>query len=166
MSETGERARPTISSAMQSTDGLVRTAGREFLLHFYAALRTLKLYPVENEQVQHALDDLQKSAKSLLQIEEPLEVRISGEFIFVNATRLRLNLDNYASFGHVLITLAASGVGVMTVDEEVKRRDWQVFVSLLLQAASTPPAADKLTDLNQKMIQGGVTNVSVDPPID
>jgi HD-GYP domain-containing protein (c-di-GMP phosphodiesterase class II) len=54
----------------------------------------------------------------------------------------------------------------MTVDEEVKRRDWQVFVSLLLQAASTPPAADKLTDLHQKMIQGGVTNVSVDPPID
>lgn len=166
MTDAPERARPTISDAMQSTDGLVRTAGREFLLNFYAALRTLKLYPVENEQVQRALDDLQRSAQTLMQIEDPLEVRISGEFIFVNATRLRLNLDNYASFGHVLTTFAASGVGVMTVDQEVERRDWQVFVSLLLASASTPTALDKLTQLHQKMMQGGITNISVDPPLD
>ena len=166
MTDTGERARPTISSTMQSTDGLIRTAGREFLVHFYATLRTLKLYPVENEQVQRALDDLDKSARTLIEIEDPLEIRISGEFIFVNAIRLRLNLDNYASFGHVLNIFAASGVGVMTVDGEVERRDWQIFVSLLLASASTPPAADKLTDFHQKMLQGGVTNISVDPPVD
>ncbi|MDH5198869.1 MAG: hypothetical protein OEY20_16630, partial [Gemmatimonadota bacterium] len=110
MSDTErQRTRPTLSDAIQSTDGLVRHAGRQFLLNLYAALRSLKLYPVENEQVQRALDDLHQGARALLDVEDQLEVRISGEFIFVNATRLRLNLDNYATFSHVLGVLRQNG---------------------------------------------------------
>ena len=35
-------------------------------------------------------------------LEADLEIRLAGDFIFVNATRLRLELDNYASFSHIL----------------------------------------------------------------
>jgi hypothetical protein len=47
-----------MADAMQSTESLLRQGGRGFLITFYAALRSLRLYPVENDQVQHALDDL------------------------------------------------------------------------------------------------------------
>jgi HD-GYP domain-containing protein (c-di-GMP phosphodiesterase class II) len=160
----GERRRSTIADAMQTTEGLVRQGGRQFLLNFYAVLRSLKLYPVENEQVQRGLDELHQSAMALLQVEDQLEVRISGEFIFVNATRLRLNLDNYASFSHVLSTLRAAGIGVVRVDEHVERREWQVFASLLLGAGTRDPSPSKLTELYQRMMQGGVTHITVDPP--
>ncbi len=70
--------------------------------------RSLKLYPVENATVQKALDDLDATAAApLLAIEAELEVRLAGDFIFVNATRLRLELDNYASFSHILAVLRA-----------------------------------------------------------
>ncbi|MDH3496879.1 MAG: HD domain-containing protein [Gemmatimonadota bacterium] len=158
------RPRTTIADAMQTTEGLVRHAGRQFLLHFYAVLRTLKLYPIENELAQRALDELHQSALSLLQVEDQLEVRLSGEFIFVNATRLRLNLDNYASFSHVLGTLRNAGVGVMSVDEHVERREWQVFASLLLASGAREPSPNRLTELYQRMLQGSVTHITVEPP--
>jgi HD-GYP domain-containing protein (c-di-GMP phosphodiesterase class II) len=164
MTEPGGERRRSIADTMQATEGLVRQGGRQFLLNFYAALRSLKLYPVENEQVQRGLDELHQSAMALLQVEDQLEVRISGEFIFVNATRLRLNLDNYASFSHVLSTLRAAGIGVVRVDEHVERREWQVFASLLLGAGSRDPSPSKLTELYQRMMQGGVTHITVDPP--
>ena len=165
MSELGgERRRSAIADALQVTEGLVRQGGRQFLLNFYAVLRSLKLYPVENEQVQRGLDELHQAALALLQVEDQLEVRISGEFIFVNATRLRLNLDNYASFSHVLTTLRAAGIGAVRVDEQVERREWQVFASLLLGAGTRDPSLSKLTELLQRLTQGGVTHISVDPP--
>ena len=160
----GRRPRSTLSDALRTTDGRVRQGGRQFLLNLYAAMRSLKLYPVENEQVQRALDELHQSARSLLEVEDQLEVRISGEFIFVNSTRLRLNLDNYATFSHVLAMLRQNGVGVVSVDERIERREWQVFVSQLLVGTMREPSPTRLSELYQKMLQGGVHHITVEPP--
>jgi len=156
--------RHSIADTLRSTDGRVRQGGRQFLLNLYAAMRSLKLYPVENEQVQRALDELHASAHQLLEVEDQLEVRITGEFIFVNATRLRLNLDNYATFSHVLAMLRQNGVGVVSVNENIERREWQVFVSLLLAGTAREPSPSRLSELYQKMLQGGVHHVTVEPP--
>ncbi len=161
--ETRE-ARTTLTDAVGTTAGLLRQTGRTFLVSFYAALRSLKLYPVENDQVQRALDELNGSARKLLDLESELEVRISGEFIFVNSTRLRLDLDNYASFSHVLMTLRQCDIGVLLVSEEVERREWQVLISLLLSFAAREADPNKLFELQQKLVQGGVTHVGVEPP--
>jgi HD-GYP domain-containing protein (c-di-GMP phosphodiesterase class II) len=157
-------ARQSIVDTMQSTEGTLRQFGRNFLVHFYAALRSLKLYPVENAQVQRSLDDVSASARTLLGIEDELEVRVAGEFIFVNGTRLRLDMDNYASFSHVLTTLRQSGVGIMRVDGAVERREWQVLISLLLTFAGRELTPNKLYELQQKLTLGGVTHVTLDPP--
>ena len=62
------------------------------------ALRSLKLYPLENDQVQRALDEVGSAAKTLHEHDAVLDVRLSREIIFVNGVRLRVDLDNYASF--------------------------------------------------------------------
>src|SRR6266700_4162318 len=127
----GGGKRPSIMETVQTTDGFLRHAGRDFLVVLYTAFRSLKLYPIENAQVQKALDDLAATTKQLLDVERELEVRIQGEFIFVNSTRLRLDLDNYASFSHILGVLQQCGIGAVRVDEGVDRKQLQVFVSLL-----------------------------------
>jgi len=148
---------------MQSTEGLLRHGGRALLVALYAALRSLKLYPLENEAVQRTLDELVQSASALLKVEEEIELRLSGEFIFVNSTRLRLDLDNYASFSHVLSSLRHSGVGVVRIDAAVERREWQAFVSLLLSGATREAG---LYELQQAMTQANVTHIEVDSPIE
>jgi HD-GYP domain-containing protein (c-di-GMP phosphodiesterase class II) len=153
-----------MADTVQNTERVLRQSGRDFLIDFYTALRSLKLYPVENEQVQRALDEVTDSANTLLGIEDELEVKVSGEFIFVNATRLRLDLDNFASFSHVLSTLRQSSVGVVRVEPGVTRREWQVFISLLLTFAARDPTPNKFFELQERLVQGGVSHVAVQPP--
>ncbi len=158
-------SRQAFADSIDERELIFRQGGREFLLAFYAALRNLRLYPVENVQVQRALDEVTASAQSLLNVDPELEVRIAGEFIFVNSTRLRLGLDNYSSFSYVLTTLRECGVGVVNVDEPVERREWQIFLSLLL-SQSQREGANKIDELVQRMAQGGVTHIDVEAPIE
>src|SRR5438067_11349513 len=88
----------SIAETIQTTDGFLRHAGREFLVVLYTSFRSLKLYPIENAQVQKALDDLAATTKHLLDVEKELELRLQGEFRVANSTCLRLDLHNYASF--------------------------------------------------------------------
>ena len=125
--------RQVLSDAMSGgSEAVFREGGREFLVAFYAALRNLKLYPVENVQVQRALDEVASTARVLLDVEPELEVRVAGEFIFVNSTRLRLALDNYSTFSHILTTLHECGIGAFHANTAVERREWQIFLALLL----------------------------------
>jgi len=158
--------RPSMMETVQTTDGFLRLAGREFLVMLYTAFRSLKLYPLENAQVQKALDDLTAATKHLLDVERELEVRLQGEFLFVNSTRLRLDLDNYASFSHILGQFRQCGVGAVRIDEGVDRRQLQIFVSLLLSYAAKEANPNKLFELGQKLTDGGVTHISVEPPLD
>jgi HD-GYP domain-containing protein (c-di-GMP phosphodiesterase class II) len=131
---TGQKPAPTYSAdsfGEMGGDSYIRRAGRGLILGLYGALRSIKLYPVENPVVQKALDDLTTGAVEVLRQEGELELRVSSEFIFVNSTRLRLDLDNYASFSHLLSLFRASGVGTLAVRPGAGRRDWLVLLSLL-----------------------------------
>src|SRR5690606_22998105 len=125
-------ARVQVSTSDASGDTYIRRAGRQLIVSIYGAMRVIRLYPPENEAVRNALSDLADSARELLEREHELELRASNEFIFINSTRLRLDLDNYASFSQILSVLRACGVGVVRVHTGAQARDWLVFLSLLL----------------------------------
>ena len=73
--------------------------GRRLLTSFYGGLRALKLYPVENAAVQQALSDLHGLMSAQLATEGSVELRVVGDFFFLNETRLRLDLSNFSTFG-------------------------------------------------------------------
>ena len=52
--------------APRAPEGQLRQGGRALLLAIYSALRSLKLYPVENATVQKALDDLEAVTRALI----------------------------------------------------------------------------------------------------
>ena len=164
MTEPGRR--PSVVDSIQTTDAFIRGAGRSFLVTLYTALRSLKLYPLENTQVQKSLDDLTASVHVLMEREKEIELRVTGEFIFVNATRLRLDLDNYASFSHVLGILKAVGVGVIRANEGVDRREWTTLLSVLLAVSARDATVNRYNELTTKLHDADVTHVAVEPPID
>ncbi|MBA2459945.1 MAG: HD domain-containing protein [Gemmatimonadales bacterium] len=144
------------------SEGQLRQRGRSLLLALYTALRSLKLYPVENATVQKALDDLDASAHSLLALESDLEVRLAGDFIFVNATRLRLELDNYASFSHVLAVLRAFEVGALRIRSTAERREWQILLSLLLTLAERGQPENRFEELHARLRSAGVQGLEIE----
>ena len=142
-------------------DAFLRQAGRSFLVSLYAALRSLKLYPVENAAVQRSLDDLEHAAGSLLTREGEIEIRVSGDFLFVNGTRLRLELDNYASFSHVQNLIRAFDIGLLVVHVGIQRREWQAFLSIVLSLAGQGTPEDRFLELAERMTRAEITNLVV-----
>ncbi|MFZ5624027.1 MAG: HD-GYP domain-containing protein [Gemmatimonadota bacterium] len=154
-----ELDRPRPSDA--ATDAFLRQSGRALLLSLHAALRSLKLYPLENATVQKALDDLMVATRPVLEAEGRIEMRLAGDFIFVNSTRLRLEMDNYASFSQLLTVFRSFEIGTLRVSEGIQRRDWQVFLSLLLSLASRAGGEEVLGELKQRMAAAEVTSIEV-----
>jgi HD-GYP domain-containing protein (c-di-GMP phosphodiesterase class II) len=155
----------TETTARTAPEGQLRQGGRVLLLALYTALRSLKLYPVENATVQKSLDDLDTATRSLLNLENDLEVRLAGDFIFVNATRLRLELDNYASFSHILGMLRAFEVGVLRIHTSTERREWQIFLSLLLSLGERGQPDERFDELAGRLGSAGVRGLEIERAI-
>ncbi|MDB4908395.1 MAG: hypothetical protein JWO05_3179 [Gemmatimonadetes bacterium] len=143
---TSQPAMPRPTMAMSAAafaetggDSYIRRAGRQLILSLYGALRSIKLYPVENAAVQKAIEDIATIAREMHASESEMELRVSGEFLFVNATRLRLDLDNYASFSHLLSLFRASGVGSLQMTTPATNKEWLILCSLLQSTGQDAP---------------------------
>jgi HD-GYP domain-containing protein (c-di-GMP phosphodiesterase class II) len=153
------------SNGRSAPDGQLRQGGRSLLLALYAALRSLKLYPLENTTVQKSLEDLHVTAVRLMEVEGELEIRMAGDFIFVNATRLRVELDNYASFSHILAVFRAFDIGALRINPGIEKREWQVFLSVLLRLAEGKPVEEPFETLLERLEQAKVTHLELDHPL-
>ena len=158
------KRRPSIADQTAAVETELRNTGRDFLIGFHTALRSLELYPPANEQVQKALDVLERSAAAVIERESELEVRLSGQLLFVNATRLRIDLRNYTSFGNVLNTMKQCGVGTIAVMDGVTRQDWQDFLLLLLSFTAREKSADFFGELRGKMVKANIGHIALEPP--
>ncbi len=162
-----EPTQPGATSGSAATgDIALRQRGRDLVVALYRALRSLKLYPLENQQVQKALDELTGAAFALLEHNHELHVRIAGELIFVNDLRLRLDLDNYAAFGHVLSTFGECGVGMVHVASSVDRREWQAFILQLLHFTARSSDPNNFFKLQQRLDMDRVAAIVIESPAD
>ncbi len=141
----------------------VRRGGRNFMIAYYAALRAIKLYPLEHSAVQKTLAELSQVAEALRAEEGELEFRVSGEFIFINSTRLRLDLSNYATFGHILALCKVAGIGAIHVGTKGTARDWTVLLSLLGAETKGSPA-ERFTEIVARLKDAKIETFQLDAP--
>jgi HD-GYP domain-containing protein (c-di-GMP phosphodiesterase class II) len=116
----------------------LQARGRELLVALHAAVRALKLYPSANNATRKALQELDQVARRTLEREGGIEIRLVGEFFFLNDARLRLDLSNFASFASLAATLTRHGIGAIVVEPEVEQGEWAHLLGLLL----VEPAAE------------------------
>lgn len=159
----GPAASPFTSDA--GGDAYIRRAGKGLILAFYAALRAIKMYPLENAAVVKSAEDLASLAGELLAREQELEIRVSGEFVFINTVRLRLDLDNYASFSHLLSVFRSSGVGSLHLRSAPPVKEWSRFLALLLVPSNDPPET-RFHQLTTKLEQQGLQVFDVGAPME
>ncbi|HMI55318.1 MAG TPA: hypothetical protein VK494_03940, partial [Gemmatimonadaceae bacterium] len=143
------------SEGEKQTGASVRRGGRNFMIAFYGALRAIKLYPLEHSAVKKTLADLAQVAEELRAEEGELEFRISGEFIFLNATRLRLDLSNYATFGHILTLCKHAGIGGIHVGTQGTARDWTFLLSLLGAETKNAPH-ERFKEIRERLAEAKV----------
>jgi HD-GYP domain-containing protein (c-di-GMP phosphodiesterase class II) len=137
--------------------------GRKLLTSFYGGLRALKLYPIENAAVQQSLSDLHALMTQLLASEGSVELRVVGDFFFLNETRLRLDLSNFSTFGSFAQALAEHGIGAVDVISGLTREEWAPFLSLLLRKGGGENAFEAF---NERLNATAVKHIDVRPEKD
>ncbi len=137
--------------------------GRKILTAFYGTMSALKLYPVENETVQTALTDLHALVERIVQLDGGLEVRVVGDFFFLNETRLRLDLSNFSTFGSFARSLHDHGIGAVEVLPGIQRSEWAPFVSMLLR---TPDAEGPYETFKERFASAPVEHLDLRPATD
>jgi HD-GYP domain-containing protein (c-di-GMP phosphodiesterase class II) len=153
--------RASDAALIKDTSALLSSEGRKFLAALYATMRSLRLYPLENQVVQRALAEVEANARLVLNREGHLQLRLAGDFVFFNDVRVRLDLGNYASFVFVRKLLESHEIGDIEARPEADIREWTSFLSLVV----TEPAGEgALEAFRQRMQQAGVENISVGPP--
>ena len=146
-------------------EAFTRSAGRTFIMALYGSLRSIRMYPPENPVVQKGLEELIAVTEELRDADGDIEFRVSGEFIFVNSTRLRLDLDNYTTFSYLLALCRACGVGVVRVKSKPAARDWTVFLNFLLAPQGDGPEA-RFAAFQKRLDTTGVVAFEVSPPVE
>jgi HD-GYP domain-containing protein (c-di-GMP phosphodiesterase class II) len=159
------RSEPVVEPREQASSSYVRKRGRDFIVSLYGAFRAIKLYPVEHVAVQKTVAELIAVCEEMLERERDLELRISGEFLFVNGTRLRLDLTNYASFGYLLRLCRAAGTGAIRVHPGSTMREWLVVMSWLDTATDLEPA-ERFAEVFDHLQRTGVPAIEIGPPLD
>lgn len=145
---------------IRDTGAMLSAEGRKLLTQLYATMRSLRLYPLENQVVQRALAEVDASTQGVLNREGRLQFRIAGDFIFFNDVRVRLDLANYASFVFVRKALEDHGIGDIEANRSADIREWTSFLSLLV----TPPEVEKPLEMfMERMEAAGVDNIKVGP---
>lgn len=150
--------------ARDASGSYLRRRGRDFVVALYGGLRAIKLYPAEHTAVQKTLAELAQLADEIVEREHELDLRISGEFLFLNAIRLRLDLTNYASFGYWLRVCKAAGIGSIKVHHGASARDWLVFLSML-DEKSGESDDNHIFEIVERLTRTNVGNIEVSPPV-
>ena len=151
-------------AAHEAADGAVRAAGRALVQSFCGAMRSLRLYPADNPVVQKSVLDLQAAAAALSAEDGGMELRIAGEFLFVNHTRLRLDLDNYAMVAYLIAQFRASGAGVLRASGDARVADWLALVTAL-NAPQGASATVRYHSLRQRLDAAGAVHLELEPPV-
>jgi HD-GYP domain-containing protein (c-di-GMP phosphodiesterase class II) len=134
--------------------------GRKILAAMYSALRSLKFYPLENETVQQALQQLHIRVTSFIAREGTLSLRVIGDFFFLNDARLRLDLRNFSAFGSIAGSLRDHKVGEVIVERGIQIQEWAPFFSLILR---TPLEEDPYEGFLEKLSGTPVERIEVRP---
>ena len=151
------RAHPGITTA---DDRGLQRRGRELLFAIAGSLRSLQLYPLENQTVVHALAELDGIARALLEKEEQITLRYVGDFFFINDLRLRIDLQSYATYGAVGRALLRHGIGELDVYRGVQLAEWTAFLALV-NGAEEPD--DRFGGFLEKLGRTAVLHLAVGP---
>lgn len=131
-----------------------RAQGTALLAAMYGSVRSLQLYPPENDVVKRSLAEVRELADRTFEHEGGLNVWVSGNYMFVNDLQVRLDLADYATLSAFREVFRKHGIGRVEVDPNADADDWQGFLMALAQepAPGQPPLEAFQLDLAQREI--------------
>ena len=134
-----------------------------FLTAAYKAIRAVKRHTIHTAEVTENFEDLARTASAIFDLDGAFEVRVSGRRLYLNAWRLYLDLENFASFDLVVATLVDAGVGWVRMEEPVGSREWKTLISQLV-LFTYESTEEGVEELRRRLSERGASTLQVGSP--
>jgi HD-GYP domain-containing protein (c-di-GMP phosphodiesterase class II) len=150
-----------MSTVVVQSESHLQPLGRQLVLAINASAQSLKLYPFENATVQNVIDELVRIVARIHEREGFFDLRLVGDFFFLNDARLRLDLSDYGAFSAVSGLLSKHEMGELEIEAGVEKQDFARVISLLISEPSTQEGAfDRLLT---KFTMSGAKHIRIGP---
>ena len=146
------------------TDATAHARRGSFLPAVYKAIRAVKRHRNEAAEVRENLEDLARTASAIFDLDGAFELRISARRLYLNASRLYLDLENFASFDLVVATLVDAGVGWVRMEAPVDSREWKTLISRLVLFGTRERTEEGVEELRRRMLERGASTLQVGTP--
>lgn len=143
------------------TENHLQPLGRALVNSLNATTQSLKLYPFENATVQNVVEELRRVVGRILEREGVFDLRLVGDFLFLNDARLRLDLSDYASFAQVTALLSKHGVGEVEIEHGIDKQDLARLISIMIMDPAKEEGA--FERLQTKLTMSGAQHIRIGP---
>ena len=139
-----------------------KAAGREIATLLQAASRSVRLYPASNPQVRRTVAEFTTAVRHIFDADERFELRIAGDFLFINDLRLRLERDETSAIEFVRSYLRDSGVEGVGLMAAATEDDWRsLFV--MLNSPQGKQSGDRFLHLERRLAAASVQVFAIRP---
>lgn len=123
----------------------ILSLARDLVCGLNVAVKTARIHDMRNEAVLSAVDAAVAPGNDLLRLAGPFTLKVLGDYLFWNDSRLRPDTGSCTAFESLGRELRSRGVGSLTVQQGLDRNALRALVGVLNSAPTVAPDADAET---------------------
>jgi HD-GYP domain-containing protein (c-di-GMP phosphodiesterase class II) len=106
--------------------------GRRLVRHLYVLFKASQLYDSKNTVAVEAVDTFQRTIVDLLEESPEVAIRLRADCLFLNETRLRLDLAGFVAHRYLVDVMRRRSVSVLRFVRTPEKRELQAFLDIFL----------------------------------
>jgi HD-GYP domain-containing protein (c-di-GMP phosphodiesterase class II) len=134
--------------------------GKTLVNQFSILLRTAQIHDVRNVAFEQPFEQFQRTLYALQRQLGDLSLRVERDALFIGEMKLKMDIDTYANFTHVMEELKNHQVGMITLQESLKADELVKFIHLF--ATQTVKGGWAFAEFEQQLKRAGVLNIGIE----
>jgi len=144
----------------ESSDA-VGKAARSLINQLQVLIRTSQIHDIGNVALVRPVTNMMNALDTLFKADSEFTLKLRGEYLYIDDTRVRYDIEDMASYDFVVKTMREKKVGSFTISNTVSPDDLKKLAYTL--AALDPENEDPPDELNSLLQNKGVSSISAGP---
>ena len=145
---------------MTAIDQELVLMGKGFVNQLSILLRTTQIHDANNVAFEQPFELFLKSLYSVLKRTGDLALKVERDSLFIGEAKLKMDIETYANFTHVMGEMKGHQVGIIIFHESVKANELIKFLYFL--AAQPAKGEWVFPEFEQQLKNAGVVGVSIE----
>lgn len=134
--------------------------GKALVNQFSILLRTAHIHNVRNVAFEQPFEQFQRTLSGLQQQLGDVSLRVERDALFIGEIKLKMDIDTYANFTHVMEELKNHQVGMINFQQTLKADELVKFIHLF--ATQTAKGEWAYAEFEQQLKRAGVLNIGIE----